>query len=517
MHPVRRAFTDGGALRIVVAIVAMLLLTTPALARPWSDDPGAPVLNSDEPTAVPDHYIVVLKPDVGANVRRTVRDEAEGHGAHVTNEYGAVINGLAAELPASALDAVRHNPNVAYVEADRRMSLDATQSPAPWDLDRIDQRALPLNNAYASTASGAGVTAYVIDTGIRFSHTQFGGRAVSGFDAVDGGTADDCNGHGTHVAGTIGSTTYGMAKSVRLVAVRVLDCTGSGTVSTVLAGLNWVATDHQSGQPAVANMSLGGGVDTALDAAVQNAIQDGITYTVAAGNSNVDACTSSPADVAAAITVGATTNTDARASYSNYGSCLDLFAPGSSITSTWFTSDTALATLSGTSMAAPHVAGVAALYLQSNPTATPNVVRDAVVDAATTNVVTSAGAGSPNRLVYSLLPTASPSTPSSTFTCAGYPTMRSGTLSAGGSAVQPDGNWYLGHTGLQKGCLQGPAGANLDLYLYMWTGSTWIVVASSTSSGANELVSYYGSSAYYYWRIVDRTGQGPYVFGMQHP
>ncbi len=212
--------------------------------------------------------------------------------------------------------------------------------------------------------------------------------------------ADDCNGHGTHVAGTVGGSTYGVAKGVTLVGVRVLNCSGSGTNSGVIAGVNWVASDHSAGAPAVANMSLGGSVSSTLDTAVNNAINDGVTFAVAAGNSNRNACNYSPARVAAAITVGATTSTDARASYSNYGSCLDLFAPGSSITSAWYTGNTAINTISGTSMATPHVAGVAALYLQSNSNATPTQVRDAIVNNATTGKVTKPGTNSPNRLLF---------------------------------------------------------------------------------------------------------------------
>ncbi len=245
------------------------------------------------------------------------------------------------------------------------------------------------------------MTAYIIDTGIRFSHNEFGGRAVSGFDAVDGGSADDCHGHGTHVAGTVGGTTYGVAKGVALVAVRVLDCSGSGSTSGVIAGVNWVTSNHTA--KAVANMSLGGSPSTSLDTAVTNSIASGVVYAIAAGNSNRDACKFSPARTPNAITVGATTSTDARASYSNKGTCLDLFAPGSSITSAWYTGNTATNTISGTSMATPHVAGVAALYLQGH-TATPQAVRDAIVNAATANVVGNAGRGSPNRLLYSLIP-----------------------------------------------------------------------------------------------------------------
>jgi subtilisin family serine protease len=299
--------------------------------------------------------------------------------------------GAAARLAAS--------PGVAFVEQDQVMFTSATQAGATWGLDRSDQRALPLSSTFTYGATGAGVRAYILDTGIRYDHVDFGGRAVPGFDAIgDGRNGNDCDGHGTHVAGTVGGTRWGIAKGATLVAVRVLNCSGSGTTSGVIAGVDWVRANHI--KPAVANMSLGGGASTALDNAVANAIAAGVTFAVAAGNSNANACNFSPARAASAITVGSTTSTDARSSFSNFGSCLDLFAPGSSITSAWFTSTTATVTISGTSMASPHVAGVAAQYLQGNPTASPATVRNALVANSTANVVTSAGRRSPNRLLF---------------------------------------------------------------------------------------------------------------------
>jgi subtilisin family serine protease len=281
------------------------------------------------------------------------------------------------------------------VEQDQVMHAFTTEANATWGIDRIDQRARPLSGTYTYLSTGAGVTAYIIDTGIRFDHSEFGGRATTGFDAVtSGGNAADCNGHGTHVSGTVGGATYGVAKGVSLVAVRVLGCSGSGSTSGVIAGIDWVTSDHIAGHPAVANMSLGGSASTALDNAVRNSIADGVSYAIAAGNGNQggiaqDACKYSPARVAEAMTIGATDSNDRKASWSNYGNCVDWFAPGVSITSAWYTSTTATNTISGTSMATPHTTGVAALYLQTNPGASPQQVRDALYANTTKGVVTS--------------------------------------------------------------------------------------------------------------------------------
>ena len=383
---------------VIFTLIAMLA------AFPFSAGAknSAPIYGADSATAIPGRYIVVFTPGAPAAVVSAAAENARSQGGQVDFVYESALSGFAGSFPEQALFGLSHNPNVEYIEADQVVTLDATQSPATWGLDRIDQSNLPLSNSYTYNFTGAGVTAYIIDTGIRFSHNDFGGRAVSGYDAVDGGSADDCHGHGTHVAGTVGGSTYGVAKGVSLVGVRVLNCSGSGTTSGVIAGIDWVTSNHTTGK-AVANMSLGGGASTSIDNAVKNSIADGVVYAIAAGNSNRDACRYSPARVPEAITVGATTSTDARASYSNYGSCLDLFAPGSSITSAWYTSNTATNTISGTSMATPHVAGVAALYLEGH-NATPQQVRDAIVGTATAGVVTSPGRNSPNLLLYSLVP-----------------------------------------------------------------------------------------------------------------
>jgi subtilisin family serine protease len=332
--------------------------------------------------------------------------QARGFGGSVGFVYRNALKGYSITLPAAAAAALARLPGVESVVADGIATTMTTSSGAAWGIDRIDQRALPLSTTFSYTNTGAGVKAYIIDTGIRATHTQFGGRVLQGTDKVDNALpAADCNGHGTHVAGTVGGSAYGVAKTVTLVAVRVLNCSGSGAWSQVIAGIDWVTGDHQAGQPAVANMSLGGGANSAVDTAVQNSIADGVTYGIAAGNGNwggigQNACNSSPARVAQAITVGATNSTDTKASWSNYGSCVDLFAPGVNITSAWATSDTATNTISGTSMATPHVVGVAALYLQSNKSASPATVAGALSGNATNGVVKSAGSNSPNKLLF---------------------------------------------------------------------------------------------------------------------
>jgi subtilisin family serine protease len=367
---------------------------TPATAA----EPTGTIREAGSPDAIAGSYIVVLKDGTTSTITDRAGRLAEKYDGRVEEVYAKVLKGFEAKIDAGDAARLAADPAVAYVEQNQIIRLADTQANATWGLDRIDQASLPLSTTYTYPNTASSVHAYIIDTGILTTHGQFGGRAVSGYDFVDNDSnATDCNGHGTHVAGTVGGSTYGVAKAVQLVGVRVLDCEGSGTTAGVISGVNWVTSNAI--KPAVANMSLGGTASTTLDTAVSNSIAAGITYAVAAGNDNANASTYSPARVASAITVGATTSTDARASYSNYGSSLDIFAPGSSITSAWYTGTSATNTISGTSMASPHVAGAAALVLQANPSYTPAQVSSALTGAAVSGKVTSPGTGSPNLLL----------------------------------------------------------------------------------------------------------------------
>jgi subtilisin family serine protease len=333
-----------------------------------------------------------------------------------------------------------------------------------------------------------------------------------------GGNGQDCNGHGTHVAGTVGSTTYGVAKGVTLIAVRVLDCSGNGSNSGVIAGMDWVTNNHV--KPAVANLSLGGGFSQAVNDAAARMTNAGVSLVVAAGNESQNACNVSPASAASAVTVGATTSSDARASFSNYGSCLDIFAPGNNITSTWIGSTTATNTIGGTSMASPHVAGVAALYLQGNPGASAATVANAITSTATPGKVTSPGTGSPNLLLYSLLtPPSGGGGGGGTAPCTGC-TLYTGSLSGTGAAqYQPNGTYYYSSvSGTHRGWLRGPAsGADFDLYLQKWNGSAWVNVAAGESATSNEDITYSGTAGYYTWRIYSYSGSGSYNFWASRP
>lgn len=389
----RRLITTLG-----IVALASTVFATVAAPGATAAPPTGEILGAASPNVVPGSYIVVLNDgqrlDSDAASRLTSR-----YGGRVTHLFGRSVHGYSATLSESSARRLAADPAVSYVEQDQQVHAVGTQAnPPSWGLDRVDQRNLPLNQSFTYGTS-TGVRIYVIDTGVRITHQDFGGRASHGYDAVDNDyNADDGNGHGTFVAAVAAGATYGVAKNANVVGVRVLNNSGSGTTAGVIAGIDWVTANAV--RPAVANLSLGGGASTTLDEAVRRSIRAGITYSIAAGNSGVPATGTSPARVTEALTVGATDRTDTRPTWSNYGTVLDLFAPGVDITSAWRTSNTATYTGSGTSFSAPHVAGAAAIYLRNNPAASPATVNAAVIAAATPNVVINPGAGSPNRLLY---------------------------------------------------------------------------------------------------------------------
>jgi subtilisin family serine protease len=376
--------------KTAVAVGATLALAACSDQSPVSGRaPEAAPLMAASANGIDGSYVVVLKEGVNP------RSVAAIAGVEPGFVYTAAVNGFSATLNQGQLTALQHNPNVAYIEQDQVFEAATTQSGATWGLDRIDQRNLPLNGTYVYNNTASTVYAYVIDTGIYASHSQFGGRASNVYDAL-GGNGTDCNGHGTHVAGTIGSSTYGVAKAVRLRGLRVLNCSGSGSTSGIIAAIDWVRVNRTN--PAVANLSLGGGYSSTLNTAINNLANSGVFVAVAAGNENQNACNVSPASAASATTVASSTSTDAKSSFSNYGSCVDLYAPGSSITSTWLNGGTN--TISGTSMASPHVAGVAALYKGVNGNVATSTIDSWIKTNATANVISGNPSGTPNRLLY---------------------------------------------------------------------------------------------------------------------
>ncbi|WP_406295034.1 S8 family peptidase [Streptomyces sp. NBC_00624] len=382
------------AITAVAAVAGVTLLGT-SYAGAASAPAMGTVYGADAATAVSGSYIVML--DQKADKAKLAKE----YGGKLKRTYNSAINGFSANgLSQTEAKQLAADPAVSKVVQNKKFHIDATQeNPPSWGLDRIDQTETAGDHAYTyPDSAGDGVTAYVIDTGVRVTHKEFEGRASSGFDAVDNDdSADDGNGHGTHVAGTIAGATFGVAKKAKIVAVRVLDDSGSGTTEQVVAGIDWVTAHHEG--PSVANMSLGGGADPALDAAVQKAIASGVTFAVAAGNESADAGEGSPARVPEAITVASSTENDEQSSFSNYGPVVDIYAPGSDITSSWNDSDDATNTISGTSMATPHVVGAAAVYLAGHPDATPAEVATALTDGATPDAISNATEGTPNKLL----------------------------------------------------------------------------------------------------------------------
>ncbi|SDI71658.1 Fibronectin type III domain-containing protein [Arthrobacter subterraneus] len=404
----------------------------------------------------------------------------------------AVRAAVITTTPAQAA-ALATAPNVVAVEQDLPVRISNTQSNAPWGLDRSDQRTLPLSSTYTPPAAGAGVNVYVVDTGVLASHADFGGRVAAGYTTIaDGRGSSDCNGHGTHVAGTVAGTTYGIAKSSTVIPVRVLNCDGGGYMSDVVAGLDWVAAHHAAGVPAVVNLSLGGGANSTVDAALQSVINDGVTAAVAAGNSAVDACTSSPARVSAALTVAASDSSDRQASFSNTGSCVDLYAPGVGIASAYHTSNTAVATLNGTSMASPHVAGAAAVVLSQNPALTPAQVATNITGASTTGAIAGASTGTPNRLLY-----------------VGTGTTTTATKPAAATNVKATAGSKSAKVTWTKGSDGGSPLTGQTLYVY--SGTSRIAALSVSASVASVTVTGLRSRSYYSFSVVatNKLGSSP--------
>ncbi|MFC5287095.1 S8 family peptidase [Actinokineospora guangxiensis] len=509
--------------RVVVATAvagACALAAAVGTATAGAQEATGSILAADAPVA--GSYIVVFK-DAQATasaVNSRAADLTKRYGGKVKHTYSATIRGFSISVGESAAKRLAADPAVAYVQQDGIATIQETQQNPTWGLDRVDQRTLPLSRSYTYANDGSAVTAYILDTGINMRHADFEGRATSGRDFIDNDAdASDCQGHGTHVAGTVGSKTWGVAKKVKLVSVRVLNCQGSGQYSQIISGIDWVAQNAR--KPAVANLSLGGGADTSVDNAIKRLVASGVTAAVAAGNDNRDACNTSPARVPEAITVNSTDSSDNRSSFSNYGRCTDIFAPGTSITST--TQNGGSGSMSGTSMATPHVAGAVALYLHANPSASPSAVVNALVGNATSNAVRNPGTGSPNKLLYTGFigggdpgpgPDPDPEPEPSACSEATY----NGSLNRGATAVQPNGSYYASNTsGVHRGCLTGPAGSDFDLYLQKWNGAGWVNVRAGETPAASEKVEYSGTSGYYRWLVYAYGGSGAYTLKIDNP
>jgi len=465
------------------------------------------------PQAIADRYIVVLEDEGGTGQGRSASSMAD----ELTREFPGALHGVfssalrgyAVEMSAETAERLSLDPRVKYVEEDGLVTSSTIQYTAPWGLDRVDQHPIPMDTTYNYSRTGNGVHVYVIDSGILISHPEFQGRAVDSLDLIhDNQPLEQCNGHGTSVAGLVGSATYGVAKSATLHSIRVLGCDGYGTVSDVLRGIDWVTSHAVS--PAVANMSLGGGYSRTLNDAVESSIASGITYVVAAGNETDDACRHSPASASAAITVGATTRLDERLYNTNFGPCVDVFAPGLGVETTGVQSVYPVVFVSGTSFSSPHVAGAAALYLEAHPNASPAEVQSAIVANATPDVLSNVGTGSPNLLLFSVFAEGGGGS------CAGV--SYSGTLAGAGSAdFQSSSLGFAGRNGRYSGNLRIPDGASFALALEKKQKTRWSTVAASSGGSTEQTVVYNGRSGTYRWTITSLSGSGTYSLCGENP
>lgn len=471
-----------------------------------------PLLGVDNPEAIQDQYIVRLHSNVSVSALSAQGVNGlissfglDPKGVIIQHVYGQLIEGFSAKLSPENLNKLRKDARVQYIEADQMVFSTGSQSNATWGIDRSDQQDLPLNRTYNYSTEASNVTAYIIDTGINTNHEDFGGRAVWGTNTVDRRN-EDCHGHGSHVAGTVGGTKYGIAKGAKLVGVKVMDCEGKGSLSGVIRGVEWSAS--QKNGPAVANMSLGGPAHQSTDDAVRAAVRKGLVMVVASGNKNEDACNSSPARVSEAITVNATDKKDQRSHFSNYGRCTDIFAPGTDITSAWKGRRNATKTISGTSMAAPHVAGGVALILAKNPSLTPAQVAQKLYADSSKNKIRNPGSGSTNRLLFT--------DPDSGVDPGPDPNPKpddqiyEGRVNNNSSSFQPNSKGFQWSGGNLKGVLSSSA-ADLDLYLQKRVNNRWVDVAASVNNASSEMIDFNAASGTYRWEIYAYRGSGAYT------
>ncbi|GAA6526343.1 S8 family peptidase [Intrasporangium sp. DVR] len=524
-HSMWRRRASRAATAAVAASMALAFHVAPSTASAASVPSmasGAPtgsILGTDNPDAIPGEYVVVFtnQSQSAASNRQSAQAMAAKYGGRIKHTYGAVVDGYAARMSEAEARRVAADPAVERVEQAYRVGIAGEQvNPGSWGLDRIDQRTLPLNQRYRyPDNAGQGAHVYVMDTGVNLSHTEFTGRTSNGYDFVDNdSTPTDCNGHGSHVAGTAAGTSYGVAKKATVHAVRVLDCSGSGSNADIIAGVNWIKTNAV--KPAVVNYSIGCNTrctDTTMDSAVRSLVTSGVMWVQAGGNGNDDTCYYSPQRVSEALTVGNSTSSDAKASSSAWGSCQDLFAPGTNITSAWYDTNTSTRTISGTSMASPHVTGAVALYLGANPTASSSAVHSAIVNNSVSGALSGVPSGTPNRLLNTEFLLGG-STPPPGSQCSGMRGTWTGSLASGASQTLP--YVYDATAGTIEVCLDGPTGADFDVYLQKWNGSTWSTVAQGVTSSADESFSYSNTSGYYRLMVESYTGSGSYTAGMNY-